>query len=70
MKYLSLILPFFIIFIAIFACVKKVKFYDFDINHDKLKIPIRGIMDILKPSIFNSLCYKKLSLLGLSSNID
>lgn len=37
---------------------------------DKLKIPIRGIMDILKPSIFNSLCYKKLSLLGLSSNID
>jgi hypothetical protein len=33
---------------------------------DKLKIPIRGIMDILRPVIFNALCYKKLSLLNKS----
>lgn len=31
---------------------------------DKLKIPIRKIMRILKPSIFNAVCYKKLSLMG------
>lgn len=31
---------------------------------DKFKLPIRGIMDILRPSVFNALCYKKLSLLG------
>lgn len=31
---------------------------------DKLKIPIRGIMDILRPTIFNALCYKKLTLMG------
>ena len=30
---------------------------------DKLKLPIRGIMDILKPSVFNALCYKKLALI-------
>ena len=31
---------------------------------DKLKIPIRGIMDLLRPSLFNALCYRKLALLG------
>lgn len=31
---------------------------------DKLKIPIRGIMDILRPTIFNALCYKKLALMN------
>lgn len=33
---------------------------------DKLNIPIRGIMDILRPTIFNALCYKKLSLMNKS----
>ena len=31
---------------------------------DKLNLPIRGIMDILRPTIFNALCYKKLTLMG------
>lgn len=31
---------------------------------DKLKIPIRGIMDILRPSLFNALCYRKLELIN------
>lgn len=31
---------------------------------DKLKIPIRGIMNILRPSLFNALCYKKLELIN------
>ena len=36
---------------------------------DKLKIPIRGIMDLLRPTLFNALCYRKLELLGLSESI-
>ena len=36
---------------------------------DKMKIPIRGIMDLLRSRVFNSLCYRKLKALGLESNI-
>lgn len=32
---------------------------------DKLKIPIRMAMDILRPKFFNSLCYRKMELLKL-----
>ena len=32
---------------------------------DKLKIPIRNAMDILRPKFFNSLCYRKMELLKL-----
>lgn len=31
---------------------------------DRLKLPIRGIMNMLRPTIFNALCYKKLKLMG------
>ena len=37
---------------------------------DRMKIPIRGIMDLLRSRVFNSLCYRKLKALGLESNID
>lgn len=36
---------------------------------DRLGIPIRGIMDLLRPSLFNALCYRKLALLGKSDDI-
>ena len=36
---------------------------------DRLGIPIRGIMDLLRPSLFNVLCYRKLALLGKSDDI-
>lgn len=36
---------------------------------DKLKIPIRRVMDILRPQLFNVLCYKKLTLMGLRQKI-
>ena len=36
---------------------------------DSHGIPIRGIMDLLRPSLFNALCYRKLELLGLSRSI-
>lgn len=35
---------------------------------DKLKIPIRKAMDILRPRFFNSLCYKKMELLKLEDS--
>ncbi len=37
---------------------------------DKLKIPIRGIMDLLRPTLFNALCYRKLALMGKTDAID
>lgn len=37
---------------------------------DRLKIPIRGIMDLLRPTLFNALCYRKLALLGKSDAIE
>lgn len=36
---------------------------------DKLNIPIRGIMDILRPTLFNVLCYRKLDLIGKRDSI-
>lgn len=36
---------------------------------DRLKIPIRGIMDLLRPTLFNALCYRKLALLGKTDSI-
>ena len=37
---------------------------------DSLKIPIRGIMDLLRPSLFNALCYRKLALMGKADSIS
>ena len=36
---------------------------------DKLKIPIRGVMDLLRPTLFNVLCYRKLALMGKTDSI-
>ena len=36
---------------------------------DRMKIPIRGIMDVLRSRVFNTLCYRKLAAMGLVSNI-
>lgn len=36
---------------------------------DKLKIPIRRIMDLLRPTLFNVLCYRKLELMGKKDSI-
>ena len=32
---------------------------------DKLKIPLRTAMDILRPDLFNQVCYRKLAAMGL-----
>ena len=37
---------------------------------DKLKIPIRKLMDLLRPTLFNMLCYRKLALMGGSDSIQ
>ena len=37
---------------------------------DRLKIPIRGIMDVLRSRVFNVLCYRKLAALGLVSEVE
>ena len=36
---------------------------------DSLGIPIRKVMDILRPRIFNTLCYRKLESMGLASGM-
>lgn len=36
---------------------------------DRMKIPIRKLMDVLRPTLFNALCYRKLDLMGLRDKI-
>jgi len=36
---------------------------------DRLGIPIRNIMDLLRPTLFNVLCYRKLELIGKAGSI-
>ena len=36
---------------------------------DRLGIPIRRLMDLLRPTLFNQLCYRKLEMLGKSGSI-
>ena len=36
---------------------------------DEQGIPIRGLMDLLRPSLFNVLCYRKLKSMGLADSI-
>lgn len=37
---------------------------------DKLRIPIRNLMDMLRPTLFNVLCYRKLEAIGKRDSIE